>query len=391
MDVVFQACAGLDVHQKSVVACRIYPGANAEPRVEKHTFSTMTQGLLQLSDWLVEAGITHLAMESTGDYWKSVYNILEGNFEVWVVNAAHVKNVPGRKTDVKDAHWLADLMRHGLLRPSFIPNQEQREWRDLTRMRLNLVRERAAGCNRLHKALESANVKLGAVASDLLGVSSRKILREIVAGVNTDPAALADLALGKLRDKREDLILALEGRVTDHNRFMMGQLLDHIDELDRRIHTFEERIEALSAPFKRAVVVVDSVPAVSTTAAHAILSEIGCDMSRFASGNHLSSWLGVCPGNNESGGKRLSGRTRKGNRYARAALVAYSQEQVPYLRQSLRACGSGSSSAGGVSDASDAVRRAVSSHCSTTWQEAGVDRGGACAGTHDLPPTQERR
>jgi transposase len=232
---------------------------------------------------------------------------------------------------------------------------------------------------------------LGAVASDLLGVSSRKILREIVAGVNTDPAALADLALGKLRDKREDLILALEGRVTDHNRFMMGQLLDHIDELDRRIHTFEERIEALSAPFKRAVVVVDSVPAVSTTAAHAILSEIGCDMSRFASGNHLSSWLGVCPGNNESGGKRLSGRTRKGNRYARAALVAYSQEQVPYLRQSLRACGSGSSSAGGVSDASDAVRRAVSSHCSTTWQEAGVDRGGACAGTHDLPPTQERR
>jgi transposase len=325
MDVVFEACAGLDVHQKSVVACRIYQGADGKNHLDKQTFSTMTQGLLLLSDWLFEAGITHGVMESTGDYWKSVYNLLEGNFEVWVVNAHHVKNVPGRKTDVKDAQWLAQLMRHGLLKPSFIPNQEQREWRDLTRMRLTLVRERASLCNRLHKALESANIKLGAVASDLLGVSSRKILREIVAGVNTDPASLADLAIGKLRDKREELTLALEGRVTGHNRFMIGQLLDHIDELDTRITTFEERIEALSAPFKRAVVIVDSVPAVSITAANSILSEIGCDMSRFATGNHLSSWLGVCPGNNESGGKRLSGRTRKGNRYARAALVQVAQ------------------------------------------------------------------
>jgi transposase len=325
MDVIFEACAGLDVHQKSVVACRIYKGANGSNLVEKQTFSTVTQGVLQLSDWLFEANITHVVMESTGDYWKSVYNILEGNFDVWVVNAHHVKNVPGRKTDVKDAQWLAELMRHGLLRPSFIPNQEQREWRDLTRMRLTLVRERASLCNRLHKALESANIKLGAVASDLLGVSSRRILREIVAGVNTDPASLADLAIGKLRDKRDELTLALEGRVTGHNRFMIGQLLDHIDELDQRIKTFEERIEVLSAPFKRAVVIVDSVPAVSTTAANAILSEIGCDMSRFATGNHLSSWLGVCPGNNESGGKRLSGRTRKGNVYARAALVQVAQ------------------------------------------------------------------
>ena len=325
MDVLFPACAGIDVHQKNIVACRIYTGADQQLHYDKRTFRTMTAELLQLSDWLSEVEITHVAMESTGDYWKSVYNILEGNFEVWVVNAHHVKNVPGRKTDVKDAVWLADLMRHGLLRPSFIPNQEQREWRDLTRMRLTLVRERASLCNRLHKALEGANIKLGAVATDLLGVSSRRILRELATRPEATPTQLADLAVGALQKKREDLTLALEGRMNEHHRFMLGQLLDHIEELDRRIATFEARIEALSAPFAEAVVRVDTHVGVSATAAHAIVSEMGADMSRFPTHGHLASWLGLCPGNHQSGGKQLSGRTRKGNRYARAALVQVAQ------------------------------------------------------------------
>ena len=299
----------------------MYPDANGKMCTEKKTFSTMTYDLLVLHDWLAEADITHVAMESTGDYWKPVYNILEGNFEVWVVNASHVKNVPGRKTDAKDAQWLTDLMRHGLLRPSFIPGPEQREWRDLTRTRLTLVRERATLCNRLHKALEPANIKLGSVASDLLGVSSRRILRELVDNKEASPSGLADLALGSLRNKREDLTLALQGRMNDHHRFLIGQLLDHIEELDRRIKTFEARIETLSAPFKAAVELADTIPAISTTAAHALISEIGVDMERFRTGAHLASWLGLCPGNNQSGGKRLSGRTRKGNVYARAVLV----------------------------------------------------------------------
>jgi transposase len=325
MDVLFPACAGIDVHQKNIVACRLYTGADAQLHYDKRTFRTMTAELLQLSDWLAEVEITHVAMESTGDYWKSVYNILEGVFEIWIVNAHHVKNVPGRKTDVKDAVWLADLMRHGLLRPSFIPNQEQREWRDLTRMRLTLVRERASLCNRLHKALEGANIKLGAVATDLLGVSSRRILRELATRPEATPAELANLAVGTLQKKRDDLTLALEGRMNEHHRFMISQLLDHTEELDRRIATFEARIEALSTPFAEAVVRVDTPVGVSQTAAHAIVSEIGTDMSRFPTAGHLASWLGLCPGNNESGAKRLSGRTRKGNRYARAVLVQVAQ------------------------------------------------------------------
>jgi transposase len=319
--VLFPSCAGLDVHQKTVVACRIYHRENGTEIVEKRTFSTMTKGLLALSDWLTEAEITHAAMESTGDYWKSAYNILEGLFEVWIVNAHHVKNVPGRKTDVKDAEWLAELMRHGLLRPSLVPSQEQRDYRDLTRFRLTLVRERASMTNRVHKALESANVKLGAVATDLAGVSSRLMLRKLVLDPSATPEQIASLALGTMRQKHDDLVLALEGRVTEHHRFVIGQLLDLLDDLDRRIATIEARIEAMSAPFKRAVEIVDTIPAVSSIAAHALISEIGSDVGPFATAAHLASWLGLCPGNNQSGGKRLSGRTRKGNTYARALLV----------------------------------------------------------------------
>ena len=325
MDILFQACAGLDVHQKTVVACRIYKDQNGKQHTDKQTFSTMTQDLFRLNDWLAEANITHVAMESTGDYWKAPYNILEGNFEIWVVNAHHVKNVPGRKTDVKDAHWLADLMRHGLLRPSFIPAIDQREWRDLTRLRLTFVRERATLCNRLHKALEGANIKLGAVVSDLLGVSSRKILRQLIQQTHSEPSALADLAVGTLQKKHALLTQALTGRMNDHHRFVLGQLLDHVETLDGRIAALEERIEVLSTPFKQAVEVADTIPGVSTTAANALISEIGVDMTRFLTAAHLASWLGLCPGNNQSGGKRLSGRIRHGNVYARAVLVQVAQ------------------------------------------------------------------
>jgi transposase len=321
MEVLFPSCAGIDVHQKSVVACRIYTGADGKTHTDTRTFRTMTRDLLLLGDWLAEVSIDAVAMESTGDYWKSVYNVLEPNFVVWVVNAQHVKNVPGRKTDVKDAHWLADLMRHGLVSPSFIPAPEQREWRDLTRMRLNLVRERACLANRLHKALESANIKLGAVASDILGVSSRRMLDALAASQDYNPVALADLALGALAHKREDLALALEGRMNEHHRFMISQLLKQVRQLDEHIGVFEARIALFSVPFEQAVQLVDSIPAMSLTAAQALVSEIGTDMTRFATAGHLASWLGLCPGNNQSGGKRLPSRTRKGNRYARAVLV----------------------------------------------------------------------
>jgi transposase len=212
-------------------------------------------------------------------------------------------------------------MRFGLLRPSFVPNQEQREWRDLTRMRTTLVRERASICNRLHKALESCNIKIGAVASDLLGTSCRKMLRALVERPETSPESLAGLALGKLREKHDSLVEALQGRMNEHHRFMIAQLLDHVTELDQRIATFEARIEQLSAPFKAAVELVETIPGMSSTAACAILSEMGIEMSRFASAGHLASWLALCPGNNMSAGKRLSGRTRRGNCYARATLV----------------------------------------------------------------------
>lgn len=321
MEVVHPFCAGIDVHQKFVVGCRMYKGPDNALRIEKQTFSTMTKGLLELSDWLIEADITHAAMESTGDYWKSVYNILEGVVDIWVVNASHVKNVPGRKTDVKDATWLCDLMRHGLLRPSFVPAQEQREWRDLTRMRLTLVRERATLCNRLHKALESCNIKIGAVASDLLGTSCRLMLNALVNRPEATAEDIAGMAIGKLQAKRDLLVEALQGRMNDHHRFMIEQLLDHITELDRRIALFETRIEALSAPFKWAAELVDTIPGISPTAANTIISEIGSDMGRFATAAHLASWLGMCPGNNESGGRRYTGRTRKGNTYARVNLV----------------------------------------------------------------------
>lgn len=315
MEVVHTHCAGLDVHKKTVVAAIIVPGQK-----EVRTFETMTADLLVLSDWLLSLEITDVAMESTGEYWKPVYNILEENFEVLLANAQHVKKVPGRKTDVMDAEWIADLLRHGLLRGSFIPPVGQRELRELTRHRTNFVRERATLANRVQKTLESANIKLGNVASDVLGVSGRAMLDAIIAGTaNADE--MADLAKGRLRQKRDQLEKALQGRVKVHHRFVLCELLCQIDNLDETIAHFDAEIEKYCRPFEEAVQLLDTIPGVARRTAEVIVSEIGIDMDRFPTANHLAAWAGIAPGNNESAGKRYSGTTRHGNQALTTALV----------------------------------------------------------------------
>jgi transposase len=320
MEVLYTRCAGLDVHKKTVVACLITPDRQAGWHKEVRTFSTMTLELLALSDWLQAAGCTHIAMESTGEYWKPVFNILEANLEVLLVNAAHVKNVPGRKTDVKDAQWIAELLQHGLLRPSFIPPPAQRELRDLTRHRSNFIRARSVLINRVQQVLESANIKLAAVATDVLGVSGRAMLEQLVAG-NTDARVMAELAKGRMRGKRELLEQALTGRVKPHHRFVLAELLCQIDGLDETVARFDAEIEAYCAPFEQAIRRLDTIPGVGREMAEMIVAEIGVDMSHFPTADHLAAWAGLAPGNDESGGKRRSGRTRKGNRALRQGLI----------------------------------------------------------------------
>jgi transposase len=319
MEIVHKACAGLDVHKKTVVAAIIVQGERGELRKEVRTFGTMTSDLLALSDWLMDCEVSHIAMESTGEYWKPVFNILENNFEVLLVNAQHIKAVPGRKTDIKDSEWIAELLRHGLLRASFVPPLGQRELRDLTRARSTFVRTRATLVNRVHKVLEGANIKLGSVASDMMGVSGRAMLAAIVEG-QSSPVEMAELARGRMRDKRDLLAKALEGRVQAHHRFVLSELLAQIDSLDETIERFNEQIETYCRPFEEAVTLLDTIPGVGRETAEVIVSEIGTDMSRFPSANHLASWAGVAPGNNESAGKRRSGKTRKGNQVLCAAL-----------------------------------------------------------------------
>jgi transposase len=320
MQVMHERCAGLDVHKKTVVACVLIPDGQGGWSQETRTVGTMTADLLALSDWLLACGCTHVAIESTGDYWKPVFNILEGTCEVVLVNAQHVKAVPGRKTDVKDAAWLAELLQHGLLRASFIPPVAQRELRDLTRYRSTFIQERVTLINRVQKLLEDANIKLAAVASDIMGVSGRMMLAALVAG-HTDPQALADLAKGRLRSKREALAKALEGRVKPHHRFVLTELLCQIDSLDETLARFDAQIQELCGPFDTAVGLLDTIPGVARHTAEMIVAEIGTDMTRFPTADHLTSWAGVAPGNYESAGKRTSGKTRKGNRFLRTALV----------------------------------------------------------------------
>jgi transposase len=310
----------LDVHKKTVVAATIVPGEQGELRKEVRTFATMTTDLLALSDWRMSFGITHVAMESTGEYWKPIHNILEENFEVLLVKAGHIKQVPGRKTDVMDAEWIADLLRHGLLRSSFIPPVGQRELRELTRHRTNFVRERASLVNRIQKTLESANIKLASVASNVMGVSGRAMLEAIVTGT-TNATEMAGLAKGRLREKREQLDKALQGRVKPHHRFVLSELLCQVDSLDETIARFDAEIEKYCHPFEGAVELLDTIPGVARRIAEVIVSEIGSDMSRFPTANHLAAWAGVAPGNNESAGKRYSGTTRHGDRALTVALV----------------------------------------------------------------------
>lgn len=320
MEILYHCCAGLDVHKKTVVACirRLGPDNQAEELVQ--TFGTMTSDLLELADWLAAHAVVHVAMESTGVYWKPVFHLLEDRFKILLVNAQHIKQVPGRKTDVKDGQWIAQLLQHGLLRASFIPPQPIRELRDLTRQRGQLVAERASVSNRIQKTLEDANIKLASVASDVLGVSGRAMIAALIDG-ETEPDRLADLARRRLRSKIPQLRQALEGHVTDHHRFMLRTLMDHVRHLDDLIERLGQRIEEAMSPFAKAVERLVTIPGVNQRAAEVIVAEIGTDMTKFPSAGHLSSWAGMCSGNHQSAGKRQSGRTTPGDRWLRQVLV----------------------------------------------------------------------
>jgi transposase len=311
---------GLDVPKKTVGACLLVSNAKEGRQKQTRTFSTMTADLLVMVDWLQQAGCTHVAMESTGVYWQPIYNLLEGLFTVLVVNAQHIKAVPGRKTDVLDAEWIADLLQHGLLRGSFIPSAAQRAVRELTRYRATLVAERVRQVGRLHKVLEGTNLKLAAVATDIVGVSGRRILQALLAGV-TDPVPLAELAKGRLRAKRVELEQALQGRIQPHPAFLIAELLEHVDYLDEAIARVSQEVAERMRPFEDAITRLDTIPGINRRVAEDILAEIGTDMSRFASARPLTSWAGMCPGNNESGGKRKSGQPRHGSPWLRKALV----------------------------------------------------------------------
>jgi transposase len=344
LEVTFTHCAGLDVHKKTVVACALTPDSTGRVQRQVRTFSTMTADLLALADWLTTHAVTHLVLESTGEFWKPVYNLLEPGFSVWVVNAQHVKQVPGRKTDVQDAEWLADLLRHGLVRPSFIPPQPQRDLRDLTRQRAALVQDRATVVNRLHKVLEWANLKLTSVVTDVTGVSARAMLDALLSG-QQDPTVLAELAQGRLRSKRAALEQALAGRVREEHCFLIARHLEQLDFLDEQIALFNNQIQralagppappppaadapATAAPDGQApldgptaVALLDTAPGIGRTIAEVILAEVGTDMSRFADAAHLTSWAKLAPGQNESAGKRRTGHTGQGSRWLRSALV----------------------------------------------------------------------
>lgn len=339
MQVLYPCCCGLDIHKKFVVACVLTTDTEGQVQKERRTFSTMTQDLLALLDWLQAAGCTHVAMESTGSYWRPVYNLLEGQFPLLVGNAYHMKTVPGRKTDVKDAEWIADLLRHGLIRGSFIPSPAQRQLRDLTRYRTHLVEERARLTNRLQTVLEDANVKLASVVTDIRGVSARAILAALIAG-ETDPVVLAELARGRMRSKREVLAQAVVGRFTPHHAFLITEHLSQLDYLEDAVERVSTAIAQRLEAEQEALELLDTIPGVGQRAAEILVAEIGTDMARFPSAKHLASWAGMCPGNKESGGKRLSGKTRKGNPWLRQVLIevahAASKTKDTYLAAQYR-------------------------------------------------------
>ena len=316
MEVLCEQCCGLDVHKKTITACLITPRGK-----EMRSFQTTTDSLLTLVDWLLASGCTHVAMESTGVYWKPVYNLLESTgIKALVVNAQHIKAVPGRKTDVKDAEWIAELLRHGLLHGSFIPDRPQRELRELVTYRRSLIQERSREVNRIQKVLEGANIKLGSVTSNVLGVSGRAMIEALAQG-EEDPFALASLARGRLKNKHDDLKRALHGMLGPHQRMLLSAQLEHIDFLDGQIAKVDAEIGERMRPFEEDLRRLETVPGVGRKTSQEILSVIGADMSRFPSAHHLASWAKICPGNDESAGKRRSGRTSRGNDLLRGALV----------------------------------------------------------------------
>lgn len=320
MDVLHTRCAGLDVHEAFVVVCLRLMDERGHVTKETREYSTMTGDLLRVGEWLSEAGVTHLAMESSGVYWKPIWNLLEDRFTIVLVNARHVKQVPGRKTDVSDAEWLAQLLQHGLLRASFIPPPPIRDLRDLTRHRTTLLQERTRVVNRVHKVLEDANIKLSAVVSDIMGVSGRAMLRALIAG-EADATRLADLAQRRMRRKRERLQAALTGRVRPHHRYLLQSLLTHVEFLDAQIRDLDAQIEEHLRPFAAELGFVQTIPGLRHRAGECVLAELGPTMTPFPSAAHLCSWAAICPGQNETGGKRRSGRTRRGNRWLRGALT----------------------------------------------------------------------
>lgn len=320
LSVIHPRCCGLDVHKKSVYACLLVSQPDGTVRRETRCFGTMTPDLRVLQQWLRDAGVTHVALESTGVYWKPVYNLFEGAFTVFLVNAQHVKQVPGRKSDVRDCEGLAALLRHGLLRSRFVPDREQRELRELTRYRISLVEEPSAELNRIEKTLEGGNIKLAAVASSLDTQSARAMLAQLAAG-ETDPQKLADLARGRMRQKLGELERALEGPVGPHQRFLLRQQLEHLAQLEGLLASVSQEIARRLEPYEAVLQLLETIPGVGRRVAEQLVAEIGLEMSRFPTAGHLVSWAGMCPGQNESGGKQRSSQTRKGSRWLRSTLV----------------------------------------------------------------------
>lgn len=319
MEVIYPRCCGLDIHKESISACVLVKESGKR---EKHLarFGTMTSDLLKLGDWLRSWGVKRVAMESTGVYWKPIWNILEDEFELELINAQHIKQVPGRKTDTKDCEWIAELLQHGLVRASFVPAQAQRDLRELTRYRATLCEDKVRVANRIQKVLEDANVKLACVASDILGASGRAMLEALVAG-ERDAAHLAGMAKQRLREKLAQLERALEGRVREHHRFLLRQLLDELYFIEGKITQVEQRLEQQMGSFQQAVTLWQTIPGVNEITAWSLVAEMGVDLSQFERVEKLTAWAGVCPGNNESGGRRLSGTSRKGNRWLRRVLT----------------------------------------------------------------------
>lgn len=338
MEILFPRCCGLDVHKASLTACILINDSDGKKR-HLRRFGTMTRDVMELANWLTEHGVQKLAMESTGVYWKPIWNLLEGRFDLMLVNAQHIKAVPGRKTDIKDCEWIAELLQHGLLRGSFVPSEPIRELRDLNRNRAILVQQRATVSNRIEKVLEDANIKLASVASHVLGQSGRTMLQAMVDGI-TEPAKLADMARAKLRNKIPELRLAFEGRFEERHRFQMEELLDQLKFLDATIAEFAQKIEERSQPLQDKIDLLMTIPGTDRITASSVIAEIGGDMNQFPTAQHLASWAGICPGNKESAGKQYSGKTRKGSRWLRRILCqaawAASHTKNTYLAAQFR-------------------------------------------------------